>query len=301
MTTHRPPHRIESFPAPSGGGRLDRILVSALGCGRRHARELIDGGRVLVDGVRRPKATQPAAGSIITVLPPLEDETSHRTPLQPEVVWSGDGLIALAKPAGLHSVHGRSSATVALYVAGHFPAAVTAGQSAAECGLVHRLDRDTSGILLGATDPHTYERVRAMFRRRQVTKTYLALVEGEVDSSFTIDLPLARRRARVVAAGPNDRALPASTRIRPLDGSADWSLVEATTKSGVAHQIRAHLALASHPIIGDQKYGGQPAPPESRDGQLLHALRVILPDLLDVAAPIPADFVRAYARLATRR
>jgi 23S rRNA-/tRNA-specific pseudouridylate synthase len=139
-----------------------------------------------------------------------------------------------------------------------------------------------------------------MFRRRQVTKTYLALVEGGIDSSFTIDLPLARRGARVVAAGPNDRALAASTRIRSLDGSADWSLVEATTKSGVAHQIRAHLALAGHPIIGDRKYGGQLAPPDTRDGHLLHALRVILPDLLDVAAPISADFVRAYARLATR-
>jgi 23S rRNA-/tRNA-specific pseudouridylate synthase len=215
------------------------------------------------------------------------------------VVWTGGGLVALAKPAGLHSVRGRSGATVASYVAARFPAATTTGQYAADGGLVHRLDRDTSGVLLAATDSETYQRVRAMFRRRQVTKTYLALVEGAVESRFTIDLALARRRARVVAAGPSDRALPATTRVQPLDGSATWSLVAATTKSGVAHQIRAHLALAGHPIIGDRKYGGQIAPPDTRDGQLLHALRVTLPDLIDVAAPIPADFARAYARLAT--
>ncbi len=297
MVASEPPNQPDSFHAPHGHARLDRLIASTLGCGRRRARELIDGGRVLVDGSRASKSSRPTAGSVIALLPaPIAAEEPGAI-TEPVLLWEGRGLLAFAKPAGLHCVHGRSQATVAAYLNRRFPATATTGQAPAEAGLVHRLDRDTSGILLAATDSQAYRNARALFRERRAIKTYLALVEGRVAGPLRIDVPLARRRARVVAAGPNDRPLEAATEVFVLDGSDRWSLVEAVTRTGVTHQVRAHLAITGHAVVGDAKYGARPAPSGTREGQLLHAIRLRLSPTIDIAAPVPVDFVRAYAQL----
>ncbi|RMF19661.1 MAG: RNA pseudouridine synthase [Deltaproteobacteria bacterium] len=150
-------------------------------------------------------------------------------------------------------------------------------------------------MLLAASSDGDYGQARSWIARGRLEKWYLALVTGELRSPRTIDIALARRRSRVVAARRRDRPLPARTDVRPLDVGRGWSLVEAYSRSGAPHQIRVHLSLIGHPLIGDRVYGGPPA--RARPGQLLHALRVRLADAADVCAPIPADFIAAYALL----
>ena len=163
---------------------------------------------------------------------------------------------------------------------------------------MQRLDRDTSGVLLAAASDEHYRTARALIAERRLEKWYLALVAGELHAPRRIDIALARRHSRVVAARRHDRPLPAQTAVRPVEVGCGWSLVEAYSCSGAPHQVRVHLSLIGHPLIGDRTYGGPPA--VAREGHLLHAMRVRLADFADVSAPVPEDFLTAYARLKRR-
>ena len=279
--------------------RLDRLLADALGCGRREARRLLRSGTVAVDGRRLGPGERPRPGAVVEVfMAAAEPEASLEA--YPRLLWTGRGLIALAKPAGMHSEMGAGRLSVAAFLRRLRPGIEGVSARRAESGLVHRLDRDTSGLVLAATDHATYRRVREMFSHRKVEKHYLALVEGRVSEAFSVDVPLARRRSRVVAARSSDHRLHASTRVALLDCGKDWSLVTASMVTGVTHQVRAHLSLAGHPLIGDGKYGGPPAPPATRRGQLLHALRVKFAGGPDLSAPVPHDMLTALRSLRTR-
>ncbi|RMD84530.1 MAG: RNA pseudouridine synthase, partial [Candidatus Dadabacteria bacterium] len=218
-------------------------------------------------------------------------------PLAVFELWRSARIIALFKPAGLHSVPGRTGGSVAEVLAEREPAQKAVAADRGECGLLQRLDRDTSGVLIAARDDETYAQVREAMRAQQVEKWYLAIVGGRMAEARSIDIPLARRQKRVVAARRYDRPLPARTECTPLDGGRHWSLVLARSRTGAPHQIRAHLSLLGFPLLGDALYGGLPAPAAGRQGTLLHALRVQVPGLADVSAPIPPDFARAYAAL----
>jgi len=293
----------ESFRVTRGGVRLDRVVAEALGCGRRAARELLRSGRVLVDGRTAAAASAPPRDALIVVAaaPAPAGSGAVRDAGTVSVLWEGDGLLAVSKPAGLHSQRGRERGSVADFLAVRYPGIAEVGDDARECGLVHRLDRDTSGVLLAATTRRAYRDARRAFAEKTVAKSYLALVRGAVESELTIDTTLARRRTRVVPARRGDRRLPASTGIEPLEQGGSWSLVRATMRTGVTHQVRAHLALAGHPIIGDLKYGQLAAPAGTRDGQLLHASRIVLPDGTAIEVDAPDDFEAAHALLAAQR
>jgi 23S rRNA pseudouridine1911/1915/1917 synthase len=139
--------------------------------------------------------------------------------------------------------------------------------------------------------------LRAEFAARAITKQYWAIVRGCVSGVLSIDRPLARRTTRVVPARRGDRAYPAVSRVTPLESTPDWSLVEVEMRTGVTHQVRAHMAFAGHALVGDAKYGGPAAPAGTRDGQLLHARSILLPDGRSFSAAAPEDFVRAIYRL----
>jgi 23S rRNA-/tRNA-specific pseudouridylate synthase len=152
-----------------------------------------------------------------------------------------------------------------------------------------------------AADQSTYERLRRAFASGSARKQYLALVAGSVAEEFTIDIPLARRSTHVVRARRTDRSMSARTRVEPIDCGPGWSLVRAEICTGVTHQVRAHLAMVGHPLLGDRKYGGPPGPTVARRGQLLHASRLSIADTIDVSADVPADFRRAYEHLRNER
>jgi 23S rRNA pseudouridine1911/1915/1917 synthase len=286
---------------------LDRVLADELGCGRRRARVLLGSGSVRVAGKRAAASYVVTAGDRIAVEGgAAEEDVAKRAVAQEDeasrparTIWSSSDFIVLDKPAGMHSHAGRGPWSLADHLLGEFPAQGAVG-SPIEAGLVHRLDRDTSGVMLAATNAAAYARLRAEFASHRVTKRYLALVGGAVERRFDVTDALARRSTRVVLARRRDRALRAHSSIVPLEVGAAWSLVEVTIATGVTHQVRAHLSLAGHPILGDAKYGGPPPPPGTRRGQLLHAFSISLAKDGSFAVAAPADFVKALSSLRGR-
>jgi len=240
-----------------------------------------------------------AAGDEIAVA-----ASAPETPVRParafRLLWRGEDVWVLDKPAGVHSHAGRSPVSVAAALTASHPEFGRVASSPLEGGLVHRLDRDTSGILLAAVNANAYRALRAQFAERAVLKQYWAIVAGRVSGIFSIDRPLARRATRVVPARRGDRRFPAVSRVTSLESAAEWSLVEVEMRTGVTHQVRAHLALEGHPLLGDAKYGGPAAPAGTRDGHLLHARSVLLSDGRAFSAAAPEDFVRALYRLRGR-
>ena len=288
----------EALRVERAGNRLDRIVASWLGCGRRRARELVRTGTILVDGRRLPAAARLEAGATVTLAAePEEPPESLPSDLEPVVLWRDERILAVDKPAGLHTVLGRSTASAEACLARDHPELADLRAKSGDSCFAHRLDRDTSGVVLAAREIATWRELRRCFSERLVDKHYIALVDGRVEEPFIVDEPLARRRSRVVPAKRGDRILEAETHVVPVEAARRWSLVDVTIPTGVTHQIRAHLALAGHAVLGDPQYGAIPAPGSTRAGQLLHARQVKIEGLVDVTAPIPADFAAAVARL----
>jgi 23S rRNA pseudouridine1911/1915/1917 synthase len=211
-----------------------------------------------------------------------------------DVLHADARLLAVAKPAGQpsHPLRPGETGTLANALVARYPECAAVGRDVREAGLVHRLDRGTSGVLIAARDLDAYSFARRAFAAGQVDKTYLALVAGAA-STGELDAPLVQRGRRSVIARPGDPdALAAFTRWRPLASASGVTLLEVTAESGRMHQVRAHLAAAGHPLAGDPLYGG----PESVGGQriehpFLHARSIALPHpdggRLSVGAPLP--------------
>ena len=273
------------------------MIADATGCGRRRAREWILSGRVTVDGHVHRAADRPRPGAEILV--PADDGPGATECDEGVVVLVDEGdRIVLSKPAGLHCERGRSEGSVAAFLEHRHGDAGTIGDRAEEAGLVHRIDRDTSGVVIAARTREEYLRLRSEFSRGEAEKHYLAIVVGRLDDALEIDTPLARRARGVVVAGRHDEALAAFTDVVPLEQGDDWTLVLAAMRTGVTHQIRAHLASVGHPLVGDIVYGGPVLDGCPRKGQLLHALRVKIPSSkIDVSAAVPSDFLAGLAQL----
>lgn len=285
------------FLVPEGGLRLDRLLADASGLGRRAVRAWLADGLVRVNGhVARPSDT-PQVGWEVTVAAADPAPPAAELPSSIAVVLENERRVVLAKPAGLHCERGRSGGCVADLLEARYGDLSGVGEREAEAGLVHRLDRDTSGVLLAARDSEEYARLRRAFAGGDTRKEYLALVTGRVPRSLRIDTPLAHRGSHMAAATAHERALAARTWIEPLESAADWSLVLATMDSGAMHQVRVHLSLSGFPLVGDELYGGPVLEGCARRGQLLHAWRLQVRDILDVTVAPPADFVGALAML----
>lgn len=298
--------RDTRFVVPEPGGRVDRLVAERLGLGRRHAKNLIDRGCVRVDGRRSRAGTFAPTGAVVDVTREEQAARAEVAPSiirggenaseKPRVLWQSAGLVAFYKPSGVHTMRGRGQPCLADFVGERFSQTVGLGRSGVENGLAHRLDRDTSGIVLGAVDAETYETLRAAFAAGAIFKEYLALVAGVIDAPCTIDVPLARRRSHVRPARRGELAREALTAVIPLEAGTDWTLVRAAMRTGVTHQIRAHLALVGHPVIGDAKYGVGVSPPDVR-GHQLHACRITLHDGVSLAVDPGTVFLGTLAFL----
>lgn len=296
-------------PADAAPGRLDRAVAKLFGVSRGRAMEWIAEGRVRIGGKRAPKGAPVQPGARISVALPPPDQPAPEPDLPIRIVHADAHLIVADKPAGMpsHPLKPGEKGTAANALVGRFPELAQVGPSPREGGLVHRLDTDTSGLLLAARTDAAHAMLRAQFSARTVEKGYLALVGGEIHAGGEIALPLLhdpRDPRRMQAASDPEYAAEhgaraAVTRFLPLERKGGFTLLEVEIPTGVMHQIRAHLAFIGHPLAGDALYGGPEAPGLSR--HFLHAARLAFahPDGSRVRyqSPLPPDLASVLRAL----
>jgi 23S rRNA pseudouridine1911/1915/1917 synthase len=238
------------------GTRLDAFLaVRGAAPSRAGAQRLIDAGAVTVGGRSRPKNHRLAPGDEVAVAP-AEEEPAATREVPFEVVFEDDYLLVVDKPAGvvIHPAPGHRGPTLAQALAGR----AAGGADPERAGIVHRLDRDTSGLLIVARSEEAHAALRRMMRARQIVREYLALVGGRpAAESGTIDAPIGRDRIRrTVVSTRTDRPRAAVTHFRVLERLPQTTLLRVRLETGRTHQIRAHMAAIGHPVCGDRHYGG---------------------------------------------
>jgi 23S rRNA pseudouridine1911/1915/1917 synthase len=292
----------EHSPAQDFGGepgRIDRVVAARLGIPRADVQRAIAEGRVLVDGVPRPKAFALSGGERVTVDLEGWGAIPPEGPALP-VRFEDDHLLVVAKPAGLptHPTASRRTGTLINRLLG-MKVPLSSGSSRDRPGIVHRLDAGTSGLLVVAKDDRTHALLSQLFARHEVDRRYLALVRGDVEQDrFLVEAPLARRRARIVVRRGQGRA--AETEFEVRDRMARATLVEAAPRTGRTHQIRVHLAAVGHPVLGDSRYGGggDEAKLLGLTRPFLHAWRLgfdhpITGERIQLEEPLPEDLAAA--------
>ena len=287
------------MPAGAAGERLDRFLAGPVGS-RARAQRLIDAGRVSVDGRPRPKRHVLAGGERLAV----EEDPAPAVPAGAEAVpylvaWEDEHLLVVDKPAGVvvHPARGHRSGTLAQALAGR----AAGGDEPWRAGIVHRLDRNTSGLLVVARSEPVHRALKALLTARRLEREYLALVRGRPPArTGTIDAPLGRdRRHPTLISTETDSPREARTHFaveRRLSGA---TLLRVRLETGRTHQIRAHLRAIGHPIAGDPEYGDAGA--FGLERQFLHAARLAFPhpaggEPVDVSSALPEDLAAALRR-----
>jgi 23S rRNA pseudouridine1911/1915/1917 synthase len=277
------------------GKRLDHLLQARLsGFSRSRLQEWMRAGRVRVNGAAQKPSYSVRAGDVVDVEPaeltPL-DASPEAIPLQ--VLYEDDDLVAIDKPAGMvvHSGAGVHSGTLVNALLGRFQSLSQVG-GAQRPGIVHRLDRFTSGVVLVAKNDAAHRRLSEQFAARKVEKTYLALVHGRVTlDSGRIDKPIARdpqRRVRMTTRLADGRK--AWSEYRVLRRFQKFTLLEVRIGTGRTHQIRVHLSSIGHPVAGDRMYGA----PAAADRYFLHAHRIRFDqpstgEPIEIVSPLPAE------------
>jgi 23S rRNA pseudouridine1911/1915/1917 synthase len=287
-------------PAEAAGERLDVFLATHVGT-RTKAQKLIDAGLVRVDGTPKPKRHVLAGGEQLDVGELPDAPAVEAPPAEFRIAYSDEHLFVIDKPAGVvvHPGRGHEQGTLVQALAGR----VAGGPDPERPGVVHRLDRDTSGLLVLARSEAVHAALQQALRERRITREYLALVEGRPPARRgTIDAPLGRdRRVRTRISTDTDDPHHAVTHFETDQALAEDTLLRVTLETGRTHQIRAHLLAIGHPVIGDPEYGRARKYGLSR--QFLHAARLAFdhPETgapVEVRAPLPEDLVRAL-RLAS--
>lgn len=296
---------MRSLNVPTGVGplRLDVFLTQFVPCSRRTAQRAIATGEVRVNGRRVRKGGSVGEGDVVEVAGGLTEEAR----LQPNpnlaipVLYEDDAVVALDKPAGMpsHALRADETDTAANFLLARYPELAAVGKNDREPGVVHRLDTDTSGVLLAARTPRAYEALRRQFSAHQVIKEYVALVEGDIALPGEVTAPIAhdrhnRRKMRVRAATTElPDARPARTAYRPVERFGEMTLLAVQITTGVMHQIRVHLASRGHPIVGDHLYGTPSHAAVPR--HLLHACRIgfvhpVRGTAMEIRSALAADF-----------
>lgn len=284
------------------GRRLDAVVGGLEPVGSRaEAQRLIESGRVLVDGVVVAKRHLMAAGERLEVRPappPLSDLVPEDVAMT--VRYEDEYLLVVDKPAGVvtHPSAGHAGGTLVHGLLAH---AVAGGADPTRPGIVHRLDRDTSGLLVVARSERAHRRLQKMLRDRLIERHYTVLVHGRTPPALTVDRPIGRdRKVRTRQAIDVVDGREAVTHLRLLEPLGRFSLLEARLETGRTHQIRVHLESVGHPVVGDRVYGRREET-LGLDRQFLHAARLAFPhpetgEPIEVLSPLPHDLQLALAR-----
>ena len=291
-----------TVPPEAAGERLDVFLAAHAGS-RAAAQRLIDGGHVSVDGEARAKRHVLGGGERIAVTAPEAAPPAAAVPPAAfAVAYEDEHLIVVDKPPGVvvHPARGHRAGTLVQALAGR----VAGGDDPERPGVVHRLDRDTSGLLVFARSDAVHAALKAALARRELVREYLALVEGRPPARRgTIDAPLGRdRRVRTRVSTDTDEGREAITHFELERALPHDTLLRVRLETGRTHQIRAHLLAIGHPVAGDREYGAPGRHGLAR--QFLHAARLafahpVTGGAVDVRSPLPADLEGALARAAT--
>ena len=260
--------RLESFSVEPGsaGRRLDLWLAEKLAdVSRTRLKALVEGGRVRVDGrAVKPSARLKAGQTVSVSVPPSPPEELRAEPIPLRVLYEDADILVVDKPAGMvvHPGAGQKSGTLAHALLAHAPSTAGVG-GPRRPGIVHRLDKGTSGLLVVAKSAQAYSALTAELAARKVSRRYLAVVHGEAErSEGVIDAPIGRhpRERTRMAVLPFGRGKRAVTRFRVLERLKGYSYLEAWLETGRTHQIRVHLSHIRHPVVGDTTYrrGGTP-------------------------------------------
>jgi 23S rRNA pseudouridine1911/1915/1917 synthase len=290
------------------GQRLDQALARLLPQhSRNRIKAWIDAGDVTVDGAARAPRHRLAGGERLRVAAPaVEADTTHAAEAIPlAIVHEDDDIIVVDKPAGLvvHPGAGNRGGTLQNALLHHAPALA----GVARAGIVHRLDKDTSGLLVVARTPQAQTALVRALAARDVHRDYLAIAWGDIDRALTVDAPIARHPVARTTMAVVEGGRAARTHVAPRERYAVATLVQCTLETGRTHQIRVHLAAIRHPIVGDAAYGrvrDVPGVPPMRR-QALHAWRLALVHPSS-GAPMrwqsepPADFVALRDALRAR-
>jgi len=309
--------RSWAVPTDCAGLRVDAFLRAQLPfLSRRELEEALCEQYFSVNGRRVRKGDRVVEGDVVQFTGPvawLSPAPIANPRLVVPVLHEDRYLLALNKPAGMncHGFSGRDNDSLANFLLARWPELSGIGKSRWEPGLVHRLDRETSGVVLIAKTPAAFADLCRQFRRRAVKKNYLALVWGSTPRRGEIDFPLThdskdeRKMQAIVVPGrraPKPKVWPALTHYRKICEQRGFSFLELEMETGVTHQLRAHLAAIDHPIVGDALYGAEGRETLGLRRHFLHAkeLRLMHPvsrSFVKLEAPLPDELAAVIARL----
>ncbi|AMV62126.1 RluA family pseudouridine synthase [Pediococcus damnosus] len=287
-------------------GRIDKVLAEAFpDLTRSHIQSLIKRDRILVNGEKIKNKYQVKTGDQIEV----QDSDTQPTELEPEdipldIVYEDDDVIVVNKPQGMvvHPAAGHPNHTLVNALLFHSPLATINGEF--RPGIVHRIDKDTSGLLMVAKNDKAQQSLSAQLKAKTNTRLYIALVHGNIkEDNGKIDAPIGRspkdrKKQAIVADGR-----PAVTHFKVLKSYGEYTLIQCKLETGRTHQIRVHLKYIGHPVAGDPLYG--PRKTLKGNGQFLHASvlgfkQPTTNKYLEFEAPLPAIFQKTLKWLDTQ-
>jgi 23S rRNA pseudouridine1911/1915/1917 synthase len=289
------------------GARVDAALAEAQSLSRAQAQRLIDAGAVRVGGVLPRSSRRLRAGDVVEGEIPAPEEPS----LDPEAIplaiaYEDAHLVVVDKPAGLvvHPAPGHARGTL-VHALLHHCRDLSGIGGVRRPGIVHRLDKGTSGLIVAAKSDGVHQALAAQFKAHSIAREYIAIVRGTPDAaSGTIDAAIGRQttdRKRFATRATSGRVRTAVTRWRVEERLPDLSVLRVSPQTGRTHQIRVHLASIGLPIIGDPTYGGRASAREGLDRQALHAAVLgfahpVTGAQISLTSPLPADLVAVLAR-----
>ncbi|MEN8239523.1 MAG: RluA family pseudouridine synthase [Actinomycetota bacterium] len=301
MTDH-----VFTVPVEMAGERIDKVIATLLDLSRGRVKEIIDEGSATVDGVPVRSSARAVAGTSISVDVQDTDQSLEPDPsVEFSIVHEDADIIVVDKPVGVvvHPGSGRSMGTLANGLLDRFPDIEGVGQRD-RWGIVHRLDRDTSGLLVVARTQRSYDHLVDMMRKRAITRRYLAGVAGIfTNTKGTIDAPIARDPSNPTRMSVERSGREAITHYRRL---AQWTdrdvtLLSVTLETGRTHQIRVHMRAIDRPILGDGAYGrrgliGDPGRPWLHARQLTfdHPTQDLI---IDLVSQLPPDLTASLDAL----
>ncbi len=289
--------------------RADRFLQQQLkGFSMANVRQLLGSGAILHNGHGCKKGTLLKQGESLLWpdMPNLSTLPIPNAKIPLSIAFEDEALLIAEKPSGLptYPLSPLQTETLANALIAYHSCFQGVGNSPLEAGCVHRLDIKTSGLVVAAKSQKNYQRCRSLWQSGKVLKTYMALVQGNLESKIEIDQPLARHKtekSRMVVVEPTTRprdyrgpVLKAYTKIAPQQHYADFTLVKVCITTGIMHQIRLHLSSCGHPIVGEDLYNQPHANKPTWQRYFLHAAHIKLPHpqtnaMLEVASSLPTE------------